>query len=110
MEYGIKETKEVLDMGIAAVAAYRGAMADGRIDLNDLAHLIPLAGVVGPAIEGIEKVPAELQDLTKEEHEELKAHLDGKLGNGAWDKVGVEIFKAGLHLARALTIFKKAAA
>lgn len=66
----IKETKELF-AGLGLVAKeVKGALADGKIDLSDLKHVVELGKehqVLVDAIQGVNEVPAELKDLDKEE-------------------------------------------
>lgn len=66
----IKETKELF-AGLGLVAKeVKGALADGKIDLSDLSHVLNLGKehqVLVEAIQGANEVPAELKDLDKEE-------------------------------------------
>lgn len=70
----IKETKELFE-GLGEVAKTAKLVAkDGKVDFSDSAHVIELAKnstVLVEAVKGIEQVPAELKDLSKEELLEL---------------------------------------
>ena len=77
--YGIKETKEVLDFMFAGAGAVKNSLADGKIDLNDLGHLMPVVLAAGPAFTDITKVPKELGDLTIVEAEAVMLHMSKRL-------------------------------
>ena len=70
---GYNETKDVLLLVIGLGRAYEQMKADGKINIADLMHLLPILFLVGPAIEGFENVQLELKMANKEEGEELKA-------------------------------------
>jgi hypothetical protein len=76
---GYKETKDVLMLIIGLGHAYEQMKADGKINLADLVHLLPIMFLVGPAIEGFDNVQLELKMANKEEGEELKAWVNDQL-------------------------------
>lgn len=82
MAYGIKETKEVLDLILTGVNIGVSVAADGKISVEDGALLMQLFPVVGPALSDISLVPQELGELSAEESAELIAHVGGKLTIG----------------------------
>ena len=68
-----------MDLALAGVSVGVSASKDGKIGVEDFGYLMALVPVVGPAIEGIDKVPAELADLDESEAAEVIAHVMGKL-------------------------------
>jgi len=76
---GLKETKEVLDFAIGAVTAVNNITADKKIDFSDLAHVMALLPIAGPALDGVKEIPAELMDLTSQEGVEMVAYVAAKL-------------------------------
>jgi hypothetical protein len=78
-QYGIKETKEALDLVIAGTKAGFAVAADGKVDLNDLGHVMTLVPHIGPGVENLALVPHELKDLDESEVAELLAHVSAKL-------------------------------
>lgn len=66
----IKETKELFE-GLSEVAKVAKAVQkDGKVDFTDLSHVIDLAkksSVLVEAVKGIDKVPEEIKNLSKEE-------------------------------------------
>lgn len=70
MEVGIKETQELLD-GLGKVALLAKKInADGKINADDLQHLMAAAAevdVLAEAVKGVDQVPEELGDLDKDE-------------------------------------------
>lgn len=68
---GIKETKDAVLFGLALQKALKVALADGDLDFADLSQAWSLLGPVKAAVEGGEKIPAELADLQPEEWDEI---------------------------------------
>lgn len=68
---GIKETKEVVLFAAALGNVISKAKEDGKITFEDALLLMPIIGLAQDAIKGIDKVPAELQDLDDAERREL---------------------------------------
>jgi len=71
----MKECKEVLSFLFSLNNAYWKAIEDGSISIGDLVFLYETLKTAGPAIEGIEKVLEEFQNMTAEDLEELKAFV-----------------------------------
>ncbi len=72
---GIKETQEVADLVVELVKGVQAARKDGKWDAADLAHLLPVFGKLGPALEGFNDVGTEIKDLDAEEIKSLAATL-----------------------------------
>lgn len=94
---GITELKEVVDFAIDAMGAVKEIAADGKLGLSDIGAVIKLAKMASPAIQGIDKVPAELKDLSPEEATQLVAHVVAKLAVD--DARATKIAEASLKLA-----------
>lgn len=75
----IKELKELLDLMLTGVEVGVDITKDGKLDLNDLQHVMKLIPVVGPAVQNIGDIPAELGDLSSEEGTEIVVHVMTKL-------------------------------
>lgn len=67
----IKNLKEAVALVLAGAKVVGAARADGAINVADAGLLLNLIPVMGPAIEDIGQVPAELADLSAEEAAEL---------------------------------------
>lgn len=76
---GTKELKEVVDLGLGVVDVLHAAKADGKVGLEDIGLLLQLIPVVGPAVQGIDQIPAELADMDVQEASDLVAHVMAKL-------------------------------
>lgn len=100
---GIKETKEVLKVGLMLQEALKGALSDGKFGFEDIAQFIPLLGSVSGAIEGIEQVPAELADLDAGEFDELVLVVQDVIKDVTPDKWEEVVFK-GLDLGKAVLV------
>lgn len=70
---------KLVDLALTGVDVAKKALADGHVGLEDLGLLIALVPAVGPAIDGIGEVPAELKDLSADEAQALAAHVMAKL-------------------------------
>lgn len=99
-QYAIKETKELLDLALAGVDCGQNVAADGKVDLNDLAHVLKLVPYVQPGIDKINEVPKELGDLDAQEAADIIAHVSGKLN--------VTDAKGKIYVAYGLKIIHKA--
>jgi hypothetical protein len=78
-QYGLKETKEVLDFISAGVAAGVAIGADGKVDVQDLGQLLTVIPSVGPAFDSIALVPKEVGELDDADALELIAYVGAKL-------------------------------
>ena len=101
-EYGLKETKEVLDLMFAGGQAVKSALADGKLDLNDVGFLMPVVMSAGPALEDMSLVPKEFGDLDAEEAKELLQYAKTKLDPMLSDEQLKMKVEKGLKLAFAL--------
>lgn len=76
---GTKELKDVLDLVLTTVEVGKLALADGKVGIEDMGLLLKLIPAVGPAIQGVNMVPAELADMDEAEAAEVVAHVMAKL-------------------------------
>lgn len=97
---GTKELKDVLALALAMVKVGRGALADGKVGLEDLAGLLQVLPKVQGAIEGLTEVPAELKDLDGAEAAELAAFVMAELSVD--DAKAKEVVEASLKAAVAV--------
>lgn len=107
MTTGTKNLTEVVDLALAGVDTFVKAKADGKIDAADLGLLLSLIPAVGPAIDGIGEIPAEIKDLDVAEAQALVAHVMAKLTITDDKAIAVinaslKMLVAGLELAKAL--------
>lgn len=75
---GIEETAELVDLAAGLGVAAYNMLQDGKISLGDYLYLIPVLPLLGPAVGGISKVPAEIKDIDPEEVDILIARTKGK--------------------------------
>lgn len=99
---GIEETKEALTMMAGFVKVADAAMADGKVTFEDAGHLMIAVPSIGPGVDGIAKVPAELGDLTEAEEKVLEAHIDEKFGDGTYQLIGEDLLQGSIHFASAV--------
>lgn len=102
----IKNLTEVVDLGLAGASIYKQAMADHKIDFSDAPLLLQLVPVVPPALEDIDKIPAEVSDLSSEELAALTAHVVQKLG--VVDAKALEIIGGSLKVGSGVIQLLKA--
>lgn len=76
---GTQEFKDLIDLALALVEAGLEVSADKKIDVTDLAAIMKVIPLVGPAVEHIGDIPSELGDLDADEAGELVAHVMGRL-------------------------------
>lgn len=77
--HGIKELKELMDLLLGVTNAILKAKEDGKIGVEDAKYLLDLLPLVGPSMDGVVQVPAELSDMTSDEAQELVAHVMASL-------------------------------
>ncbi len=73
--HGIKETKEAISGAVALVNAGVAIAADKKVSLEDLSHLMMALPKVIAGLEGMDKLPAEVMDLSDEEGLQLVASV-----------------------------------
>jgi hypothetical protein len=98
----MKNTKEVLDLIASIVKAVEASMADGKIDLADVAHLMTVLPKVGPAVDGVGEVGAEFAAITEETEADLALYIKGLYGEGKYELMAEDIKLSALHLARVI--------
>ena len=77
---GIEETKDVLDFVFSFVDAVEKAKKDGEMTLTDARYFIDPVKKLFEAVDDIEDVLPEMEDLSDEEYDELVEYVKGK-----WD-------------------------
>ena len=70
-QVGIQETKELLEFGFKLQQGIVNSLEDGKMTGMDLPSFFPAIMSSTKGIGGIQKVGAELMDLTEEEKQEL---------------------------------------
>lgn len=76
----ITETKEALLAAFKVGGAIKASGADGKYDLTDVAHLVPVFPFIGKAIENGKEIPAEVADIDSDEFQELESFVMSELG------------------------------
>ena len=111
-ERGIEETKELLDFVFSLAAAIKKSNEDGEFNWRDGLNFIEPLKRLGPAIDNIEDIIPEIQDLDADEWNELidfvKDRWDLDTEN-ADDDISERIedgLNAGVELIRMTQIFK----
>lgn len=71
----MKELKEALSFAIALGNAVGKSMEDGKVDFMDVANLWGPLSTAGDAIEGADKILAEIKSLTEADKAKLTAYI-----------------------------------
>ncbi len=103
---GVKETLEALDLALVAAKVLREVLADGKISIIEMLAFLKIRSAIGPAIDGLGKVPAELKDLSPSEVSEIVAHVMAKLDVG--NSKAIAIAEASLGVIAAAVKLEKA--
>ena len=77
---GIEETRDIIDFVFSFVEAVGKAKADGEMSWSDARYFIDPVKKLFEAVEDIEEVLPEIEDLSEEEYDELVAYVRDK-----WD-------------------------
>lgn len=107
-KYGVKELKELIGLILSLLKVGKGALADGKLSLVDLAGLLVVLPNVQAALEGITEVPAELKDLDQDEAAELASYVMVELAVD--DAKAKEVVEAALKALVAIYAVVKAIA
>lgn len=105
---GIKETLDVIVLGAAIAQDTVESYADGKFTGTDIVNYSDTLMALMPAIEGIDKVPAEMADIDSEEALIIKDTLIAKipgLGN-KWKVFAVHCFNAGYNIWMAVKVLR----
>ena len=70
-KYDVKNTKEVLRLGLAGFQAYEGVMKDGKLGFDDVAHIMLVIPYIEDAIKDITLIPKELGELDDADGKDL---------------------------------------
>ena len=90
-ERGVKETKEVLAFVFSMTNAIKVSLADGDFDFWDAKNFVEPLKKIAPAVENIEEVLPELEDLSLDEVIELTKYSMTELGLGGNIDVEAEV-------------------
>ena len=75
---GIEETRDIIDFVFSFVEAVGKAKADGEMSWSDARYFIDPVKKLFEAVDDIEEVLPESEDLTDEEYDELVEYVKGK--------------------------------
>ena len=75
---GIEETRDIIDFVFSCVEAVGKAKADGEMSWSDARYFIDPVKKLFEAVDDIEEVLPEIEDLTDEEYDELVEYVKGK--------------------------------
>ena len=71
----MKETKEVLELAVSLIKAYKAAKADGKFNLADIQYLIDPALKLPPAFDNIGEIPKEWVNLQEADIQEVVGYV-----------------------------------
>tara|TARA_A100001234_G_C12624104_1_gene385231 strand:+ start:528 stop:881 length:354 start_codon:yes stop_codon:yes gene_type:complete len=106
-ERGVKETKEVLAFVFSMTNAIKVSLADGDFDFWDAKNFVEPLKKIAPAVENIEEVLPELEDLSLDEVIELTKYSMTELGLGGNIDVEEEVNDAVKKVEDAIDMGKK---
>ena len=90
-ERGVKETKEVLAFVFSIANAMKVSLSDGDFDFWDAKNFVEPLKKLAPAVENIDEVIPELEDLEWDEILELAKYSMTELGLGGDIDVDAEV-------------------
>ena len=101
-ERGVKETKEVLAFVFSMANAIKISLADGDFDFWDAKNFIEPLKKIAPAVENIDEVLPELEDLSWDEILELAKYSMTELGLGGDINIASEVESAAEQVEEAI--------
>lgn len=102
-KYSVQNTIEVLDLGMSLAKAIKSAKADGKLDVADIAHLLPIITKVEPAIKDVDQIPLELEELDKEDSERILELGRKRFPELTDDQEVIKRLNAGLEVGIAIS-------
>ena len=101
-ERGVKETKEVLAFVFSMANAIKISLADGDFDFWDAKNFVEPLKKIAPAVENIDEVLPELEDLSWDEILELAKYSMTELGLGGDINIASEVESAAEQVEEAI--------
>ncbi len=105
-ERGVKETKEVLAFVFSLSNAIKISLSDGDFDFWDAKNFVEPLKKIAPAVENIDEVLPELEDLQWDEVLELAKYSMTELGLGGDIDVDAEVEAAAEKVQDAIAMGK----
>lgn len=108
MTKNIKETKEVIEFLVILANAVAESLRDGKFNWLDFGAFFALIPQMGPAVNGIVEVPAELADLTEDERAEIVELIQNRLAIApVTNEIAVRSADLALHFAELVAEIKR---
>lgn len=107
---GIKETLEVIDLGLLIGGAVTTALKDdGKITFSDVPAFGPALFAVAPALDNVQAVVPELKDLDDKELAEIKNHIESRIPDIGvkWLVVAKESLNIGVSAYKLVAALRK---
>jgi len=101
-KFGIEETKDVLAFVFSMTNAIKVSLSDGDFDFWDAKNFIDPLKKIAPAVENIEEIIPELEDLSWDEIIELAKYSMTELGLGGDINIEEEVDAAAEKVESAI--------
>lgn len=101
---GIKETKEVVILGLTLAKTIADCAKDGTFGMGDIGSIIKLVPKIAPAVKDANQIPQELKDLDAAEMQELLDAVSAELGADYAHKEYVEMAAKGAFMLLQLVL------
>ena len=101
-KFGIEETKDVLAVVFSMTNAIKVSLSDGDFDFWDAKNFIDPLKKIAPAVENIEEIIPELEDLSWDEIIELAKYSMTELGLGGDINIEEEVDAAAEKVESAI--------
>lgn len=107
-QYGVKETLDVVDLGLSLLVVGKQALADGKVNFNDVGLILSVFPKVQPAIDNAGQVPKELSELDEQDSAAVISYVKARLPEVTDDAkarlIAEKAFKVGLASAELLSV------
>jgi len=110
MAYGIKETKDIVELMLSVTGGFAQSLKDdGKLTLMDIQHFSNALFMLPDAFSGITNVPLELGELDQSELEELRELVISKMPDvgDKWESVAVHSILAAWNIYEVVKAFGK---
>lgn len=107
----MKETKELLALGIALANGVAAALEDGKVDWKDALKLVPVAKRIKDGLAGLENIDDEIQEMSDDDSAELVAWAreEFDIPNDDVEQIVEAALDTALSLVRTAMLLKKTA-
>ena len=104
----MKETEEALMFGVSLAMAADEALVDG-FQWTDVFSIVPALTKLPSAIDGIEKVPSELEGMTEEDRQALIDKVEElELASELSEEIAEQGLRVGVEIGRLIMLIRQA--